>query len=439
MKKILYFVTVAAALVACMAGCSKRPSVTEPQWYTNPSYFQEKNGMYEEMPLSPGNIVMVGDDYIDRGLWNEFFGDTAIKNRGITYDATEHVLSRIEGIASCKPLKLFLSVGLNDVLHGTSNETVVANVTEIFRKVAEISPMTKLYYMDIVSIPAFNEKQAEAASAINDAVRSQAARYNFEFIDVNAELEEGLADGTFSWDGGKLLNGAGYEVLARTIERQVGKMHLNHPDDIEYPLEVSDYYKHRVSVFRSLPETEEKIVMLGNSLINNGLWSELFPMGYIINRGISGDVIDGVCQRLDEIKGDNPDKIFLITGTNDLVNNPDETALAVFGRYENLIATITREFPDTQLYVQSILPLNPKSKYHDSFNARAAEINKLLSAAAGRYGYFYLDIASLLSDEKGDLNDDYTTDGIHLSADGYFVWAAELAKGNRMMLQFKVK
>ena len=177
--------------------------------------------------------------------------------------------------------------------------------------------------------------------------------------------------------------------------------------------------------------------MLGNSLNNNALWTELFPMGYVVNRGISGDVINGVCQRVDELVGDQPDKIFLITGTNDLINEPELTALAAFERYEQLIRTIREQLPDTELYVQSMLPLNPKTKFYAGFNDRAAEINKLLDAGSGRYGYYYIDIASVLSDEKGDLKDECTTDGIHLSANGYFYWAAELARGNRMMHSLK--
>ena len=54
----------------------------------------------------------------------------------------------------------------------------------------------------------------------------------------------------------------------------------------------------------------------------------------------------------------------------------------------------------------------------------------------GSTAAFYIDIASKLSDDKGDLDANYTTDGIHLSAAGYFVWSAELARGSRMMVQF---
>lgn len=437
MKRILFIAAVAAVLVACCTGCTKKQPVTQPGWFTNPTYFEEKNGMYAEMPVFPKNIVMVGDDYIDRGLWNEFFADTTLKNRGITYDATEHVLYRIDRIAAGKPAKIFVSAGWNDVLHDTSEAEIIANIEQIFKHIRKTSPKTKCYWLNIVCTPALTEEQARVCETVNAQVAKMAETGGFEVIDINAALSKGIQEGTYSWDEGKFLNGAGYEAFAQAIERQIGKPHLNKANDRDYPLEVSDYYKHRVSIFRSLPETEHKIVMLGNSLNNNALWTELFPMGYVINRGISGDVIDGVCQRVDELVDDNPDKIFLITGTNDLINEPELTPLAAFDRFERLIKTIREQLPKTELYVQSMLPLNPKTKYYEGFNDRASEINKLLDAGASRYGYFYLDIAKALSDEKGDLRNDCTTDGIHLSANGYFYWAAELARGNRMMQSIK--
>lgn len=435
MKRFLFVVTMAAALAAGCTG-GKVASVTKPDWFTNETYFEEKNGMYEEMPVYPSNIVMIGDDYIDRGIWHEFFGDTTIKNRGITYDATPHVLYRISRIAAQRPRKIFVSVGRNDVLHGTPADAIVGNIGQIFKRIHKESPKTKCYWLNIVGTADLSDAQENVLEAVNEQVKAMAGKGDFEVIDINSALSEGIGEGKYSWDGGKFLNGAGYEVLAQTIERQIGKPHLNHADDREYPLEVSDYYKHRVSLFRSLPESDFKIVMLGNSLMNNGMWTELFPMGYLVNRGISGDVIDGVRQRLDEIVADKPAKIYLITGTNDLVNDPNLPAIEAWNRYEKLLKEVRDLMPGSMLYVQSMLPLNPKSKFYEGFNARAAEINKMLEAGKDRYDYFYIDIASRLSDEKGDLDERYTTDGIHLNATGYFVWAAELAKGSRMMVQF---
>ena len=435
MKKVLFVV---ALLSVVLAGCNKpvQNPYPKPDWFTNAAYFEEKDGMYEEMPVYSTSIVMVGDDYIDRGMWSEFFGDTTLKNRGITYDASAHVLYRIHNIALQHPAKVFVSVGWNDVLHGIPQQEIVDNIGKIFQQLNKLSPKTECYWMNIVTTSGLTPEMLGVAEFVNAEVEKLAAKGQFKVIDIQSVLKDGVSNGEYSWNAGTYLNGAGYEALAQAIEKQVGKPHLNHANDREYPLAVSDYYKHRVSVFRSLPETEGKIVMLGNSLNNNALWEELFPMGFILNRGISGDVVDGVCQRLDEIVPDKPAKIFLITGTNDFINDPEISGLKVWERYEKLIQTILNEMPDTKLYVQSTLPLNPKSKFYEGFNERATELNKLLEAGMDRYKYFYLDIASILSDENGDLAEANTTDGIHLSATGYFKWAAELAKGMRMNPKF---
>jgi len=428
MKKILFALAFAATV---LSACDK--PVEKPTWFTNEAYFEEKNGMYDEISVCPGNIVMVGDDYIDRGLWNEFFNDTTFKNRGITYDATEHVLYRIDKIAAAKPYKIFVSVGFNDILHGTPAKQIEANIETIFNRIHKLSKNTKCYWMNIVCSSTLTEEQRKIAEAVNEAVAARAKAGNYEVVDINAALKEGVADGTYSWNGGKLLNGSGYAAMAQVLEPYVDRTSCLTPNDKEDALEVSDYYKHRVSIFRATPESQGRIIMLGNSLNNNALWTELFPMGYILNRGISGDVVAGVDQRVDEVARHNAVKIYLITGTNDFVNNPEISAIEVWEKYEKLIKDIREKSPKSTLYIFSTLPLNPKSKFYEGFNERAAELNKLLSSASERFGYFYIDLASVLSDENGDLRAEYTTDGIHLNATGYFVWATELAKGNRML------
>ena len=50
MRRILFVVTLAATLAAGCTG-GRVPSVAKPDWFTNPAYFEEKNGMYEEMPV----------------------------------------------------------------------------------------------------------------------------------------------------------------------------------------------------------------------------------------------------------------------------------------------------------------------------------------------------------------------------------------------------
>ena len=61
------------------------------------------------------------------------------------------------------------------------------------------------------------------------------------------------------------------------------------------------YYDQRELLFESLPASENDIIFLGNSITDGGEWSELFQNPNCKNRGISGDVVAGVLNRLETI------------------------------------------------------------------------------------------------------------------------------------------
>lgn len=67
-----------------------------------------------------------------------------------------------------------------------------------------------------------------------------------------------------------------------------------------------------------MPNDTSEIIFLGDSIIDFCNWHELFGKYNIKNRGISGDIINGVIDRLEEIVETKPKKIFLMIGTNDL-------------------------------------------------------------------------------------------------------------------------
>lgn len=438
MKRILSILILTAAI---MTSCNSPKQVVlepvaEPSWYTNPTYFAEKNGMYVEMPIDSNDIVMLGDDIMDRGIWEQFYANRDIKNRGIALDATEHVLYRIDQIANQKPKAIFVCVGFRDVLHQSANDSVIIRAKEIMDRASKLSPTTSLYYLGTLPTGNMTAEQIASVGEINAAMKAEAeANKAFSYIDMPSVMcgENGTISETYTWNGVN-LNGAGYEAYAKAIEEQIGTPALNKADDKNYP-EITDYYKHRVSIFRSLPNTHNQIVMLGNSINNNALWSELFPFIKILNRGISGDVIEGVYNRLDDIIDEQPNKIYLMIGINDFINDENCKVSKAWASYEKVIKKIRESLPQTILYVQSTLPLSAeKSEKYGDVNTKVVELNKLLDAGKERYKYVYLDIASLLKAEDGTLASTNTTDGVHLSADGYFIWATELAKANRMII-----
>jgi lysophospholipase L1-like esterase len=436
MRKKLFLLTLATLVAVTFTTSCKEETALEPSWYTNQPYFLEKHTLYAELPIDTSCIVLVGDDFIDRGMWSDFFGSVKVIGRGITYDGTEHLRYRIGGIAKAQPKIIFLSAGARDIMHGDDNVAILERIAEICSLIKEASPESVIYYIGITPLGEMTAEQVAQTAELNNSLAESAEETGFTFIDMATVLtdESGAINPAYSWNG-MLLNGAGYEAYAKAIEPFVGLIALNKAREKEVKAERFDHYNHRLSIFRSLPNSEESsIIMLGNSLTNNAPWKELFPFINILNRGISGDVIEGIIDRVDEIADENANKIFLMTSTNDLLNDLKLPVSEIWAKYESLIKKLKEEMPNALIYVQSVLPLNPKTKFYEGNNQRIFELNKLLDAAKDRYGYIYLDIASLLSDANGDLADAYTTDGIHLSATGYFIWAKKLAEGNRLII-----
>ena len=66
------------------------------------------------------STLFLGDSLTEYGNWRELFPGLDIKNRGIAGDTTDGVLHRLDGITALSPDKIFLMIGINDLLMGRS-------------------------------------------------------------------------------------------------------------------------------------------------------------------------------------------------------------------------------------------------------------------------------------------------------------------------------
>jgi len=85
------------------------------------------------------------------------------------------------------------------------------------------------------------------------------------------------------------------------------------------PAYENTYYLSKVSLFKVLKNNKNaKIMMLGDSITDRGLWGELTQRDDIVNRGINGDTTEGVLHRLDAL---NPhiQKAYIMIGVNDIL------------------------------------------------------------------------------------------------------------------------
>ncbi|MDE6006416.1 MAG: hypothetical protein K2G67_02550 [Muribaculaceae bacterium] len=183
------------------------------------------------------------------------------------------------------------------------------------------------------------------------------------------------------------------------------------------------YWDQKTSLFELLPIENDDIVFLGNSITDGGEFNELFGMNNIKNRGIRSDVIPGVEKRLPQVTSGHPKKIFLLIGINDVSHGLSVDQLAA--RYRSLVAKIKEQSPDTELFIQSVMPINNSITKYKSLIGKEKTIrqfNERIKAIAESAGATYVDLWPALADGKGNLKKAYTNDGLHLTGAGYKAW-----------------
>lgn len=190
------------------------------------------------------------------------------------------------------------------------------------------------------------------------------------------------------------------------------------------PAKHSTYYYQRKTLFEKLPNARNEIIFLGNSITDGCEWAELFNDLRVKNRGISGDVTQGVLDRLQEVVESKPAKIFIMIGVNDLARglSVDE----VVSNYRKILQGIRSASPETRIYIQSVLPVNDhftKFKNHVNKTEQIMAVNEHLVKMADEFDHtVYIDLFSPFATDDNKLNPEYTNDGLHLTGDGYLLW-----------------
>ena len=194
------------------------------------------------------------------------------------------------------------------------------------------------------------------------------------------------------------------------------------------PTTSSSYYIEKQTLFDNLPQSDNTIYFLGDSLTDGCEWNELLSNPKIKNRGINGDTTQGILNRLNKITQSKPQKIFIMIGINDLLNNIETTK--ILDNYQKIIANIKYNSPKTKIYIESILPMNfeiDKTR-RPIANQNISDFNNNLKNFADNSNIFYIDLYSKFLNSANQLDEKYTLDGIHLNGQGYLIWKNEITK-----------
>ena len=93
--------------------------------------------------------------------------------------------------------------------------------------------------------------------------------------------------------------------------------------------------------------------------------------------------------------------------------------------YENILRGFAENLPNTKIILLSLTSMG--GEHWGKNNQIAAYNNVKIKLLAEKYSFEYVDLYSpLLNLEDGEIYDEYTTDGGHLTAQGYEVLTREI-------------
>ncbi len=160
------------------------------------------------------------------------------------------------------------------------------------------------------------------------------------------------------------------------------------------------------------------ILFIGHSLIEFFDWQERFPAHRVANLGVAGETVDGLLSRIENIITTYPsaDLVFLMSGLNDVAMED----MDFLDSYRTILKKLSDAYPGAQIFVNNLLPTNVEF----ISNKTIQSVNNSLKELAKATGAEFLDIYSHFIEKEGGPAKDYLLDdGVHLSNQGYAVWA----------------
>lgn len=168
------------------------------------------------------------------------------------------------------------------------------------------------------------------------------------------------------------------------------------------------------------------IVFFGDSLTYYGDFASVFPDKVICNLGLRGDSIQGMTDRVVQVKMLGPKKVFLMAGINDVEKYSQDEFEA---EYDSLIHQLTSQVPKATLVIQSMLPVNSIEYSIRCRNEQIISFNRIIERLSLKKTIEYLDLFSTYQ-KDGQLPAEMTIDGIHLKKESYMPWYEYLINGS---------
>lgn len=131
--------------------------------------------------------------------------------------------------------------------------------------------------------------------------------------------------------------------------------------------------------------------------------------------------VDGVMTSLKSLLSTKKyGKIYIMLGINELGYNRTTS----FNKYKELVDTVRELQRDAIIFIQGNIHVVAKRSANDSIinNKGINEFNSMISELQNEEDIFYIDVNECFDDSTGNLDVEYSDDGIHLHVSDYNRW-----------------
>ncbi len=160
------------------------------------------------------------------------------------------------------------------------------------------------------------------------------------------------------------------------------------------------------------------MVFFGDSLIYYGDFASALPDKKVCNLGLRGDTLQGMMDRVVQVKLVQPKTVYLMAGINDVsISTVDEFEK----RYDALLIQLREQLFAEELVVFNMLPVNDVDFSISCDNEQIVRFNEVIASLCFKHGLLYVNLFSVY-ERCGKIPKEMTLDGIHLKRDAYNKW-----------------
>ena len=192
-------------------------------------------------------------------------------------------------------------------------------------------------------------------------------------------------------------------------------------EDEELQKQILAYRENKIKTYQEenakYSDYEVDVAFLGDSLTDGYDVNKYYSKYLASNRGIGGDTTVDLEERIKVSVYDLKPKVaVMLIGANNMDS--------MFDNYENLLKGFIVNIPKTKIILLSLTSMGDK---WGKKNQLASYNNVKIKLLAEKYNFEFVDLYSpLMNLETGEIYDEYTVDGGHLTSLGYDVLTSKI-------------